>query len=742
MRGSKLGLLLLIALLIGTFFALGLGQYLTLDALQARQAALAAWVDTHFWQASALFFIVYVLSTALSLPGASLLTLLGSAIFGIGWGLLLVSFASTLGASLAFLSARFLLRDWVSARFGDKLAAIDGGITKDGPFYLLSLRLIPVFPFFLINLLMGLTALPLRTFYWVSQLGMLPGTFVYVLAGSQLAQLTSTGNVLSPGLITALCLLGLLPWLARAGQHQLALRRRLARFPRPAHFDYNLLVIGAGAGGLVTSYIAAAVKARVALIEKHKMGGDCLNTGCVPSKALIRSARFAVEQRRAAELGFAPQTARADFEAVMTRVAQVVREVEPHDSVARYEALGVECIQGEARLLSPWELEVNGQRLSSRHIVIATGARPLVPPIPGLTEVNYLTSDNLWQLREPPRHLLVLGGGPIGCELAQSFAQLGIKVSLIELADQLLPREEREVAELLQAQMKEDGVELLIGWRAERVESLAQGQIRLHLRRGDQHLEVEGDQLLLALGRVANVTGFGLEELGVELTPRGTIAVDAFLATNYPSISAVGDVAGPYQFTHFAAHQAWYAAVNALFGQFKRFKADYRVIPAATYTSPEVARVGLNRKEAQEQGIAFESSRFELKELDRAIADGETQGFIEVLTVPGKDKILGATIVGPHAGERIAEFTLAMRHKLGLGKVLGTIHAYPTLMEGNKYVAGQWKQAHKPEALLPWLARYHHWRRRGKLDARQHPLQTGPAPLRDPAQPSTHHKEP
>ncbi|MFM4963079.1 FAD-dependent oxidoreductase [Aeromonas bivalvium] len=727
MRRTKLGLLLLMALLIGAFFALDLDSYLTLSALQARQSALEGWVDAHFWQASALFFAVYVLSTALSLPGASLLTLFGSAIFGVGWGLLLVSFASTLGASLAFLSARFLLRDWVLRRFGDKLSLVDAGMAKDGPFYLLSLRLIPLFPFFLINLLMGLTALPLRTFYWVSQLGMLPGTLVYVLAGSQLAQLTSTGNILSPGLIAALCLLGLLPWLARAGQGLLARHRLHARFRRPDHFDYNLVVIGAGAGGLVTSYIAAAVKARVALIEQHKMGGDCLNTGCVPSKALIRSARFAAQQRQGAELGFRESQARADFAAVMARVARVITEVAPHDSVERYEALGVECIQGEARLVSPWEVEVGGRRLASRHIVLATGARPLVPDLPGLSEVPYLTSDNLWQLREPPRHLLVLGGGPIGCELAQSLAQLGIRVSLIELADQLLPREEAEVAALLQRQMTEDGVHLLLGWRAERVEPLAQDQIRLHLRRGDETCRLEGDRLLLALGRVANVGGFGLEDLGVELTARGTVAVDGFLATNYPSILAVGDVAGPYQFTHFAAHQAWYAAVNALFGQFKRFKADYRVIPAATYTSPEVARVGLNRKEAEAQGIPFETTRFELKELDRAIADGETQGFIEVLTPPGKDRILGATIVGPHAGERIAEFTLAMRHRLGLGKVLATLHAYPTLMEGNKYVAGQWRQAHQPKALLPWLARYHHWRRRGKLEARQHPLQTGPA---------------
>ncbi|WP_461601808.1 FAD-dependent oxidoreductase [Aeromonas rivipollensis] len=715
MSRARLLLLLVMGALVGAFFVLDLDAYLSLSRLQAHQDQASAWVQAHFGQAALLFTLLYVVTTALSLPGASLLTLGGSALFGVGWGLLLVSFASTLGATLAFLSARFLLRDWVSRRFGDKLATFEAGMAKDGAFYLLSLRLIPLFPFFLINLLMGLTPIRVSTYYWVSQLGMLPGTFVYVLAGSELASLTSTGNILSPGLVAALTLLGLMPWLMRGLQRRLALRRLHAPYRKPARFDYNLLVIGAGAGGLVTSYIAAAVKARVALIEQHKMGGDCLNTGCVPSKALIRSARFAFDQRKAGELGFSPSQSRADFAAVMERVATVIKEVEPHDSVERYQGLGVECIQGRARFVSPWELEVDGRRLSSRHIVLATGARPLVPKLPGLEQVPYLTSDSLWQLREPPRHLLVLGGGPIGCELAQSLALLGIPVTLVELAYQLLPREEREVAEALAEQMAHDGVRLLTGWRAERAdyEPAAEGTlpIRLQLRRGDEMHLVEGDQLLLALGRVANVSGFGLEELGVELAPRGTVKVDGFLATNYPSILAVGDVAGPYQFTHFAAHQAWYAAVNALFGQFRRFKADYRVIPAATYTSPEIARVGLNRKEAEAQGIPFEATRFNLAELDRAIADGERHGFIEVLTVPGKDRILGATIVGTHAGERIAEFVLAMRHRLGLGKILGTIHAYPTLMEGNKYLAGEWKRAHQPTRLLALLARYHSWRR-------------------------------
>ncbi|WP_250894685.1 bifunctional TVP38/TMEM64 family protein/FAD-dependent oxidoreductase, partial [Aeromonas dhakensis] len=488
MRGSRLLLVLVMGCLIGAFFAFDLGHYLSLPQLQARQAELAALVERHFGAAALLFVAVYVVSTALSLPGASLLTLAGSAVFGVAWGLLLVSFASSIGATLAFLSARFLLRDWVERRFGDKLASLQAGMKKEGALYLLSLRLIPIFPFFLVNLLMGLTPIRVSTYYWVSQLGMLPGTFVYVLAGSELANLTSTGNILSPGLMLALTLLGLMPMLLKGLQRRLALHRLHAPYRKPTHYDYNLLVIGAGAGGLVTSYIAAAVKAKVALIEKHKMGGDCLNSGCVPSKALIRSARFAAEQRRASELGFGPSQTSADFAAVMERVARVIKEVEPHDSIERYQGLGVECIEGEAKLVSPWEVEVNGQRLASRHIVLATGARPLVPELPGLDQVPWLTSDTLWQLRTAPRQLLVLGGGPIGCELAQSFALLGVPVTLVELSDQLLPREEREVAELLADQLARDGVRVLTGWRAERANYLpaAAGDfpIRLQLRRG------------------------------------------------------------------------------------------------------------------------------------------------------------------------------------------------------------------------------------------------------------------
>jgi pyruvate/2-oxoglutarate dehydrogenase complex dihydrolipoamide dehydrogenase (E3) component/uncharacterized membrane protein YdjX (TVP38/TMEM64 family) len=712
MTPAKRILLILIAVIFSGIFLFDLNSYFTLANMQQLQVELSATINQHFWMIFAGFFAVYVVVAALSIPGAVVMTLLAGSLFGLGWGLVLVSFASTIGATLAFWVARFMAREGLEKRYAEKLHKINEGMVKEGPLYLFTLRLIPVFPFFLINLVMGLTQIPSRTFYWVSQLGMLPGTFVFVNAGTQLAQLDSTAGILSPALLGSFVLLGIFPFMAKFILQKYKQKRVYHAFKQPKQFDRNLIVIGAGSGGLVTAYIAAAVKAKVTLIEKHRMGGDCLNTGCVPSKALIRSSKLAYEVSQASELGYESASAKPDFAAVMARIANVVKTVEPHDSVERYSQLGVECLQGEAKIISPWEVEFNGQRLTTRNIVVATGARPLVPRIPGLDDVDYLTSDNVWSLTQQPQRLLVLGGGPIGCELAQSFSRLGSQVTQVEMAPHLLGREDADVSELIEAQMRHEGVDLKLGYKA--VQFNREGDRQwVTLEYGDKTIDVEFDKVMLALGRVANTKGFGLEELGVEIAPQGTIAVNDYLQTNYPNIFAVGDVAGPYQFTHFAAHQAWYASVNALFGAMKKFKADYRVIPAATYTAPEVARVGLNETEAKAKSLAFEVTKFEFAELDRSIADGHRQGFVKVLTPPGKDKILGATIVGEHAGELLAEFTLAMRHNLGLNKILGTIHAYPTLMEGNKYVAGEWKRKHVPHKLLKWVARYHHWQLKG-----------------------------
>ena len=711
MNIKKLAVLLAIIALIVAFFVFDLNQYFSLEAIKAQQNALNAQVMANPLLAGGLFFAAYVLVTALSLPGAALMTLAGGALFGLGWGLLLVSFASSLGATLAMLISRFLLRDWVQKRFGRRLKPLNDGIEREGAFYLFALRLVPAFPFFMINLAMGLTRIKARTFWWVSQLGMLPGTFVYVNAGRELSQLKSLGGIVSPGLIGAFVLLGLFPLIARKILDQVKARRVYHGWQKPKSFDRNLVVIGAGSGGLVSAYIAAAVKAEVSLIEKHAMGGDCLNTGCVPSKALIRSARLAAEIKRAAALGFTNASATVDFARVMDRVQRVIKDIEPHDSIERYTDLGVDVIQGAARISSPWSVEVEGRTLTTRNIIIAAGGRPVMPPIPGLEAAPAYTSETLWDLREQPRRLLVLGGGPIGCELAQAFQRLGSQVIQVERGERLLPREDTDASELVGLALRSDGVDLRLGHEAERFEQNEQGHVLLARNTSNEEwVSINFDAVLVAVGRQANTMGYGAEELGLKLRENGTLDTNEYLATRFPNIYAVGDVTGPYQFTHAAAHQAWYAAVNALFGGFKRFKVDYRVLPHVTFTEPEVARVGLSETEASEQAIECEVTRYGIDDLDRAIADEAAEGYVKVLTVPGKDRILGVTIVGAHAGELIAEYVLAMKQGLGLNKVLGTIHSYPTFSEANKYAAGEWKRAHAPEKLLNWVQRWHRWR--------------------------------
>ena len=715
MNIRKLLLLAVLVVLVAAFFALDLGRFFSLEYIRGAREQFATLYQAHPAQVIGAFFAIYVAVTALSLPGAAIMTLLAGAIFGLWVGTLVVSFASSLGATLAMLASRYLLRDGVKSKFGARLADIDRGVEREGAFYLFTLRLVPVFPFFVINLLMGLTAMKATTFYWVSQLGMLAGTLVYVNAGTQLAQIRSLQGILSPGLLGSFVLLGLFPLVAKKIVDVVRARKVYAKWAgrKPQRYDRNMVVIGAGAAGLVTSYIAAVVKAKVTLVESHKMGGDCLNYGCVPSKALIKTATLARQMRHSADYGIASAEFKLDFAQVMERVARVVKEVEPHDSVERYTGLGVDVIEGRATIVDPWHVKIaraNGgeQVLSTRSIVIATGARPFVPPLPGLEDVGYLTSDTLWGLRELPARLVVLGGGPIGCELAQSFARLGSAVTQVEMAPRIMIREDEDVSAYARKALEADGVAVLTGHKALRCEKDGEQKF-IVVEAGGQERRIGFDLLLCAVGRVARLQGFGLEELGIPVNR--TVQVNEYLETLYPNILAAGDVAGPFQFTHTAAHQAWYAAVNGLFGSFKRFKADYSVIPWCTFIDPEVARVGLNEQEAREKGVAYEVTRYGIDDLDRAIADSAALGWVKVLTVPGKDKILGVTIVGVHAGDLLAEYVLAMRHGLGLNKILGTIHTYPTLAEANKYAAGEWKRAHQPHALLKWVQRYHDWRR-------------------------------
>ncbi|HUF21906.1 MAG TPA: FAD-dependent oxidoreductase [Burkholderiales bacterium] len=710
MNRQKFILLAVVALLVTAFFVLPVGQYLSLEALMAQQAALDEFYRSHPWQTALAFFLFYVIVTGLSLPGAAILTLAAGAIFGLLWGTVIVSFASTIGATIAFLVSRFLLRDIVQGRFGDKLKAINAGVEKDGKFYLFTLRLVPAFPFFVINLAMGLTPIRTWTYYWVSQVGMIPGTIVYVNAGTQLAAIETIAGILSPGLIASFTLLGLFPLIARKIVDAVKARRVYQKWQRPRRFDRNMIVIGAGSAGLVASYIAATVKAKVTLIEKHRMGGDCLNTGCVPSKALIRTAKFLSHVKRAPEFGVREASAKLEFAEAMDRVQKVIREIEPHDSVERYTGLGVECISGEVKIVSPWEVEVNGQRLTTRSIVIAAGARPFVPPIPGIDQAGYLTSDTVWELRQLPPRLVVLGGGPIGCELAQTFARLGSKVTQVEMLPRIMIREDPEISDMVMQRFVQEGIDVRVGHKAKQF-LVENGEKALICEHDGKDVRMPFDKVLVAVGRIANTTGYGLEELGIGTTRARTVDSNEFLQTVYPNIYVCGDVAGPYQFTHTAAHQAWFAAVNALFGSVKKYRADYSVIPWATFTEPEVARVGLNETEANEKNIPCEVTTYGIDDLDRAIADSEAHGVVKVLTKPGKDKILGVTIAGEHAGDLIAEYVLAMRHGIGLNKILGTIHIYPTMAEANKFAAGNWKRAHKPERLLRWVERYHAWRR-------------------------------
>lgn len=717
-------LILLVAIgLLTLFFSFDLHQKMTLEGLKSGLVQLHAWRDAEPLQMALGYFFLYVLVTALSLPGALVLTLAGGAIFGFVQGFVLVSFASTVGATLAFLAARYVLREWVQQRFGEKLKPMNDGIEKEGAFYLFTLRLVPVFPFFLINLLMGLTKMRTLTYYWVSQVGMLAGTVIYVNAGTQLAAIDSLQGIVSLPIFLSLAALGLFPLITKKILDIFKKNKIYAKWNhlKPSKFDRNVVVIGAGAAGLVTSYIAAAVKAKVTLVEAHKMGGDCLNYGCVPSKALIKSAKLAQQIRQADHYGLKAAQPDFSFRQIMARVNEIVKKIEPHDSVERYTELGVEVLQGYGRVINPWTVEIKDERgvtqtLTTRSIVIAAGAQPFVPPLPGLDEVGYVTSDTLWEkfsaFDAPPKRLVVLGGGPIGCELTQAFARLGVQVTQIEMAGRLLSREDAEVSEILTESMRRDGVTILTEHKALRFERKEVGGVTVKsivVEHGGIERHIEFDELLCAVGRVARLQGYGLEALGIP-TQR-TVVTNEYLETLYPNIYAAGDVAGPYQFTHTAAHQAWYASVNALFGQFKRFKVDYSVIPAATFTSPEIARVGINEQEAVEKGIAVEVTRYGIDDLDRAIADGTDHGFVKVLTIPGKDKILGVTIVGEHAGDLLAEFVLAMKHGLGLNKILGTIHTYPTLSEANKYVAGEWRRAHTNQTVMRWLARYHAWRR-------------------------------
>ena len=464
--------------------------------------------------------------------------------------------------------------------------------------------------------------------------------------------------------------------------------------------EFDLAVIGGGAGGLVVAAGGASLGAKVALVEKHRMGGDCLWYGCVPSKSLLKSARIAHQMRHADRWAITPAPPAIDLAQVMDRVAAVIRGIEPNDSPERFRALGVDVILGDGRFTAPDAFEVGGRRLGARHFVIATGSRPAVPPIPGLADVPYLTNETLFALRENVPHLLVIGSGPVGTEMAQAFRRLGSEVTVVDMARGILPREDRDLAEVVQRTLEDEGVRYHLGATIASVQGRA-GDLRVSIRGHDGAVRsLAGTHLLVAAGRLANVEGLGLEAADVQVDD-GRI-VHTNLTTTNPRISVIGDAAGGHQFTHVAEHHAGIVLRRAIFRI--GWSKPSPVVPWCTYTDPELARVGISETEARTQGIGHRVYRFAVEDVDRARAEGETEGFAKVVT-DQRGKLLGAAVVSPHAGELIAEYALAITRGLKAADISATIHAYPTFAMLNRRVADQRVKERLTASSKGWIKR-------------------------------------
>lgn len=699
-------LVIIASIIFGVAF-FDLTSYLTFDELKQRQLELQSLVSDNSFAAAAIFFLIYVLATSVSFPGALILTLAGGALFGLVQGTLLISFASTIGALFAFLVARYFLHDFVQNKFSDRLTLINQKVKKEGAFYLLFLRLVPAFPFFLVNLVMALTPIRAWTYYWVSQLGMLPATLIYVNAGTQIAKISSPSDIASPSMIFAFVLLGILPFITKGIISALKNNRAYKKFNKPHSFEYNTVVLGGGSAGLVAGYTTSTLQGKVALVERHQMGGDCLNTGCVPSKSILRSAKFVADIKDFASYGLSNANYELEFKNIMARVHDKISIIEPKDSVARYTELGVHCEQGDAVVLSPWEVNVNDKILTAKNIIIATGATPALPNITDLDQIPYFTTDTIWSLTELPKKLLIIGAGPIGCELGQAFARLGSKVTIVYKQATILPNEDETAAKLVEASLLKDNVSLLTNFNSDKFindfdnYSLVGSQ-------DDAFTTISFTHLLIATGRKANIGG--LEVLNLDLDEKGRIATNDTLQTKYPNIYACGDVTSSMQYTHTASHQAWYAAFNALFHPLKKFKCTLDNIPRAVFTDPEITSLGITEKQAIEQGITHQVTTFPMDDIDRAITDNATTGFIKVITPAKGDKILGVCIVGEHASELIAEFVLAKTNGLGLNKILKTVHIYPTRSEINRMVAGKWRRSKLTKRTLDLLKKFQSWR--------------------------------
>ena len=685
--------LLIIAAILFTVSWLDLHQLFTLSQLKQQQHTLQQLVAQNMFAASIIYFLCYVGMAGLAIPGALIMTLAGGALFGLLTGVLLVSFASSLGALIAFWAARFFLHDYIQSKYKDRLTVINDKIKQQGHWYLLFIRLVPAFPFFLVNVLMGLTPIRAGSYYLVSQIGMLPATIIYVNAGTELAKISSPQDILSWPLLISLTLLGLLPFITQGLVKLLTLKRLYAKWRKPKQFDYHTIVIGAGAAGLVSAYTSATLQAKVALIEQSEMGGDCLNTGCVPSKSILRTAKFVADLSRHQEFGIDEAHYKLQFSNIMRRVHNTVATIAPKDSIQRYSTLGVDCFSAEASLISPWQVELNQpakHTLTAKNIIVASGAQPAIPTITGLDEVDYYTSDSIWNLTTLPQELLIIGAGPIACELGLAFARLGTKVTLVNRGERILANEDHHAAQLLHDKLTQAGLRILNNFFSDEFSHQHDMKCLVGKHEG-QSIRLNFTHLLLAVGRTANTAA--LAALDIDINQRGQIVTNQFMQTNYPNIYACGDVTSPLQYTHSASHQAWYAAFNALFRPLKQFKCALANIPRAIYTDPEIASLGITEQQAIEQGIKYQVTTLAMDDIDRAITDSATDGFVKVITADNSDKILGVCIVGEHASELIAEFVLAKTHNLGLNKILQTVHLYPTRSEINRLAAGKWRRS-------------------------------------------------
>ena len=700
--------LLIIALIIIGVIVFDVQSLFTLSEFKQKQDQFQGIVASHPFRSAAIFFVSYVIFAGLSLPGVIIFTLAAGALFGLLQGTILVSFASTIGAFLAFLVARFFLHDSVQEKFSDRLTTLNRKIKTEGAFYLLFLRLVPVFPFFLINIVIALTPIKAFTYYWVSQLGMLPATILYVNAGVQVAKISSPKDVVSFPILMALVLLGIFPFVAKWFANFLKARRVYSKFSKPSKYDYNTIVLGAGSAGLVAAYTTSTLQGKPLLIERGKMGGDCLNTGCVPSKSIIRSAKFIADLQRSKSFGMNKTSYEFEYENIIERVHSKIATIAPKDSVERYSDLGVDCEQGDATVVSPWEVSINNKQVTAKNIIIATGATPLIPDLPGLDQVPYFTTDTIWSLNELPQHLLIIGAGPIGCELGQAFARLGTRVTIVHRRNTILPNEDEEAARLVEQALTLNHVTLCTNFETEKITKNDDNEFVMQGTHENTPVQIAFSHLLLATGRCPNLNG--LQNLNLETDENGRLVVNETLQTRFPNIYACGDVTSPMQYTHVASHQAWYAAFNALFRPLKAFRCNLDNIPRAIFTDPEIASVGITEKQAIAHNLPYQITTFSMDDIDRAITDNATDGFIKVITAGNSDKILGVCIVGEHASELVAEFVLAKTHNLGLNKILQTVHIYPTRSEINRMAAGKWRREQISARTIQLLNKFQRWR--------------------------------